>query len=111
MQHKEPTVETREGQRIDVYNLTSIKEGLIDLPRKIKRLLPQESRIKEPKFYFGTSRKEIKENFEILEREKFNLEKILNDNRSITAYGLEFKATKKLRDLLGRHPRWLTLES
>ena len=111
LQHKESTVEIREGQRIDVYNLASIKEGLIDLPRKIKRLLPQESRIKEPKFHFGTSRKEIKENFKILEKENFNLEKLLNDNRSITAYGLEFKETEQLRDLLGRHPRWSTLES
>ena len=114
LQHKKPTVEISnnlDSFQNSEYNLSDIKEGLKDIPKKIETLLALESRIEEPRFHFIVSRDKAKENFKILKDEKFNLKKILNEKHSITSYGSEFKDTEMLKVLLGKHPRWSVLEN
>ena len=74
----------------------------------IEDLLQISSPMQEPKFKFVISKEAAEYNFNILQENKFNLEKLLNFGNppSVTSYGSEFKPTSQLEELLKNHHRW-----
>ena len=76
------------------------------ISEKIKVLLRKTSDLHRPVFNFEISTETAKENFKLLKDNNFNLETLLNDKPSITAYGSEFKSVEDLEDLIQDHPHW-----
>ena len=63
--------------------------------------------IHEPPCKFEVSKEATTHNWNMLARNKFDLELITNKHpRSVMSIGSEFKNTHDLQKLLGRHPRW-----
>ena len=82
------------------------------LPSVISKLLNLKSDLHPPLFKFEASTEAASHNWNLLQKNKFNLHDLLNPkDRCITNYGSEFKSTKELSPLLSHHPRWSELKS
>ena len=77
-----------------------------DLPQAIAALLKSSCKLDEPIFKFEVSESAAEFNIATLRNHNFNLDKLLNNKKSVTSYGSEFKPIAELQPLLGHHPRW-----
>ena len=79
-----------------------------DFPRILDELLTTiDDPLVKPAFNFSVSKEAATENWNLLEDNDYDLHGLLNGGeRSATTYGSEFKSTKELERLMGRHPRW-----
>ena len=83
----------------------------IDLPLVLKELLQKSEIMHPPAFKFDISQEAANYNYELLKKNKFDFDSLLNQKQtSITSYGSEFKSTQDLKTLLGHHPRWSAFE-
>ena len=87
-----------------------ILEHTMNLPTVIQQLLNSSSRLNKPLFRFDVSDEAARFNMNLLKKNNFNLEKLLNATPSITSYGSEFKSANELEPLLKLHPRWKELK-
>lgn len=84
----------------------------VQMIRALDELLSTTSIMQPPVFRFEPNEEAAKHNFELLQRNNFQLEELLNDPpNSVTAYGSEFKDINLIEQLLGRHHRWPALKS
>ena len=83
-----------------------LKKQRFDLPSIILKLLKSSSSLSKPLFKFEVSEEAARFNMNLLQKNNFNLDKLLNSSPSITSYGSEFKPVDELEPLLHLHPRW-----
>ena len=77
------------------------------LVRAVDELLHYEEELHPPVFGFDTSEETAFSNYQKLWDNGFDLGKLVNGGKkSVLSYGSEFKPTRLLKQLLGRHPRW-----
>ena len=92
---------------IDIPSTTDIAmvENVRDLLQTVSPMLP-------PTFKFKVTQDAAEFNFKLLQYHDFQLDKLLNiPTNSVTAYGSEFKNVNQIEGLLGRHHRWLALQT
>ena len=77
-----------------------------ELSDTIAKLLQSSCKLNKPIFKFEVSESAAQFNIEKLREHDFNLDKLLNNQKSVTSYGSEFKPIAELQPLLGHHPRW-----
>ena len=72
---------------------------------EIEKLLNKKSRMAISPFKFEVNPEAASSNFDMLEKNNFNLEELLNPvKRCATSYGSEFKEVEELEGLLHKHP-------
>ena len=74
----------------------------------IKNMLSlPKSKLEDPELRFNITPEAAESNFELLQKNDFDLKKLYNKElRSTTSFGSEFKQTSVLEKLFKHHPRW-----
>ena len=80
----------------------------LDLANTIRNMLSlPKSKLEDPELRFNITPEAAESNFELLQKNDFDLKKLYNKElRSTTSFGSEFKQTSVLEKLFKHHPRW-----